>query len=153
MSVEVYFDPMCPWAHRTSIRVREVRRLVGIEVDWRFFSLEEVNREEGEKHPWERDWSYGWSQMRVGALLRHGGHGVPTLVLEGGVAVFGPVVLDPPTGSAAVRLWELVEGWKEIPTLYELRRPKTPADRSAIGEAFATYLDARAWRTVENPAP
>jgi hypothetical protein len=78
---------------------------------------------------------------------------VPTLVLDGGVAVFGPVVLDPPGGPAAVRLWELVEGWQEIPTLYELRRPKTPADRSAIEAAFATYLDARAWRTVEHPAP
>lgn len=221
MHVELYFDPMCPWAYRTSLWVREVRRQVGIEIDWRFFSLEEVNREEGKLHPWERPWSYGWSQMRVGALLRrdgpeildrwyaavgqaffergeptftpegaravlagigldparvdeavadpttsdevladhrrcvdrHGGHGVPTIVLEDGVALYGPVVLDPPTGPAAVRLWELVEGWKEFPTLYELRRPKTEADRSAIGDAFSTYVDARVWRTVENPAP
>ena len=34
------------------------------------FSLEEVNRSHGKKHPWERQWSYGWSMMRVGALLR-----------------------------------------------------------------------------------
>ena len=37
---------------------------------WRFFSLEEINRVEGKKHPWEREWSYGWSMMRIGALLR-----------------------------------------------------------------------------------
>jgi hypothetical protein len=40
-----------------------------MEVRWRFFSLEEANREEGKKHPWERPWTYGWSLMRVGALL------------------------------------------------------------------------------------
>jgi hypothetical protein len=39
-------------------------------VTWRFFSLEEINREPTKKHPWERPWSYGWSLMRVGALLR-----------------------------------------------------------------------------------
>ena len=25
---------------------------------------------DGKKHPWERPWSYGWGQMRVGALIR-----------------------------------------------------------------------------------
>lgn len=162
--VEYFFDPMCPWAYRTSRWIREVRRHVDLDVAWRFFSLEEVNREDGKKHPWERPWSYGWSQMRVAALLRrdgaeavdrwyaaagaafferglptftpdgaravlesigvdphrvdealedpttgdevladhrecverHGGHGVPTLVLDDGTALFGPVVLDPP---------------------------------------------------------
>ena len=24
----------------------------------------------GKKHPWEREWSYGWSMMRIGAYLR-----------------------------------------------------------------------------------
>jgi hypothetical protein len=50
--------------------MREVRDALDLEVDWRFFSLEEVNRLEGKKHPWEREWSYGWSMMRVGALLK-----------------------------------------------------------------------------------
>ena len=44
--------------------------VTGLEVRWRFFSLEEINRVEGKKHPWEREWSYGWSMMRIGALLR-----------------------------------------------------------------------------------
>jgi len=64
------FDPMCPYAHQTSKWMREIRDTVGVDVEWLFFSLEEVNREEGKKHPWERPWSYGWGQMRVGALLR-----------------------------------------------------------------------------------
>ena len=50
--------------------MREVRDQTGLEVRWRFFSLEEINRVEGKKHPWEREWSYGWSMMRIGALLR-----------------------------------------------------------------------------------
>ena len=61
---------MCPYAYQTSLWIREVRRLTGLEINWRFFSLEEVNRVEGKKHPWEREWSYGWSMMRIGALLR-----------------------------------------------------------------------------------
>ena len=68
--VAFHFDVMCPYAYQTSLWMREARDLLGLRVDWRFFSLEEVNRAEGKKHPWEREWSYGWSMMRIGALLR-----------------------------------------------------------------------------------
>lgn len=68
--IDFFFDPMCPWAYQTSLWIREVRRLTGLEIDWRFFSLEEINRPEGKKHPWERELAYGWSPMRVGAHLR-----------------------------------------------------------------------------------
>ena len=39
-------------------------------IRWRFFSLEEVNRPEGKRHPWERPLAYGWTPMRVAAWLR-----------------------------------------------------------------------------------
>ena len=68
--VEFHFDVICPWAYQTSLWMRDVRDRLDLDVDWRFFSLEEVNRVEGKKHPWEREWSYGWSMMRVGALLK-----------------------------------------------------------------------------------
>ncbi len=68
--VDFYFDPMCPWAFQTSLWIREVRRLTGLRIDWRFASLEEINRPEGGKHPWERDIAYGWTPMRVAAHLR-----------------------------------------------------------------------------------
>lgn len=219
--VEFFFDPMCPWAHQTSLWIREVRAATGMAVSWRFFSLEEINREPGKKHPWERPWSYGWSQMRVGALLRrqgldvvdrwydavgraffvdgrhtyepdehrvllaelgldpglldealadpttaeevradhdhavgvHGAFGVPTLVFSGRKAVYGPVIVPAPMGEEAVRLLDVVLGMGEFPTLYELRQPKTAEDLRGIATAFDTYLRARAWRTVENPAP
>jgi len=224
--VMFFFDPMCPWAYRASLWIRAVRAEIGIDIDWRFFSLEETNRAEGKKHPWEREWSYGWSQMRIAALLRRkgqdavdrwyaaagasgfergepyfssdgqrailddlgwspelveealadpstttevyedhtyltdtfGGHGVPTLVFDGHgdgttpQAFFGPVVLTPPVGDAAVRLWELVEGWREFPDLYEIRRPKTEQDVEKINAGFNSYYQARPWHTVQNPA-
>lgn len=82
MNVDFHFDVMCPWAYQTSKWIREASRVRDIDVTWRFFSLEEVNREDGKKHPWERSWSYGWSMLRVAALLRRGGSG-----LEGNTAV------------------------------------------------------------------
>jgi len=218
--VDFHFDVMCPYAFQTSLWIREVRRLTGLEIGWRFFSLEEVNRLEGKKHPWEREWSYGWSMMRVGALLRRrdpdlldewylraagalhvdgrkphrpevaealiaemgldpalvaeaiadptttdevrtdheavladGGWGVPILRFDDGTALFGPVVVDPPTGDAAIRLWDLVCGWREFPHLYELQRPKRPEDIALIGETFRPYLEARDWVTIQNETP
>ena len=223
--VDFHFDVICPWAYQTSLWMREVRDRLDLEVDWRFFSLEEINRVDGKKHPWEREWSYGWSMMRVGALLKRedpalndawylrsgtalhvegrqphrpevardllremdldpglvdlaladetthddvrtdhervvgmGGWGVPTLVFPGADAddsrkLFGPVLIDPPTGEAAERLWSMVLGWLEFPHLYELQRPKTPADLHAVGEVFKPYLEAREWNTVANPTP
>ena len=220
-AVDFHFDIMCPYAFQTSQWMRTVRDATGVEVRWRFFSLEEVNRVEGKKHPWERPWSYGWSMMRVGALLRRtggmdlldrwylaagtalhvdgrkphdpavarhlvgelgldpglvdeaiadptthdevrfehervvslGGFGVPTLVFDDDQALFGPVLIDPPTGAAAVRLWEHTVGWLEFPHLYELRRPKRRSDVAAIADAFRPYLEARHSITIANEAP
>jgi 2-hydroxychromene-2-carboxylate isomerase len=215
--VDFHFDVMCPWAYQSAVWIREVRRQTGLEISWRFFSLEEVNRQEGKKHPWERPWSYGWSLLRIAAHLRRrsmddvdrfyevagrrlhvegrkphtpdgardvlaeigidpalvdeaiddptthdevltdhrrvvdvGGFGVPTLFF-GDTCLFGPVVVPAPTGAAAVRLWELVQGWREFPSLYELRRPKTREDWMAINDAFEPYLTARDWITIQKP--
>jgi 2-hydroxychromene-2-carboxylate isomerase len=68
--ISFYFDPMCPWAYQTSRWIRTVRSAVDLDIAWKFFSLEEVNRVDGKKHPWERPWSFGFGQMRVGALIR-----------------------------------------------------------------------------------
>ncbi|HOB48007.1 MAG TPA: DsbA family protein [Mycobacterium sp.] len=214
-AIDFHVDVMCPFAYQTSRWIREVASLTGLQVNWRFFSLEEVNRVEGKKHPWEREWSYGWSMMRIGALLRRqsmaaveawyeraaralhveghkphekavarhllaeigfapelvdeaiadpttsdevladhrrvidaGGYGVPTLFFPDGQCLFGPVLIDPPEGDAALRLWEAVLAWTEFPHLYELQRPKTPADEQAITETFRPYLEARDWVSI-----
>jgi 2-hydroxychromene-2-carboxylate isomerase len=69
-AVDVHIDLMCPWAYQSSQWMRSVRDAAGIDVRWRWFSLEEVNRAEGKKHPWERPWAWGWSLLRIGAHLR-----------------------------------------------------------------------------------
>lgn len=214
--VDFHFDVMCPFAYQTSVWIRHVRDLLGITVNWRFFSLEEVNRAEGKKHPWERPWSYGWSLMRVGALLRRrdmadldawyavtghalhvegrkphrpevarhlldglglppelvdealadpttadevlaehqrvvgaGGFGVPTLFFPDGQCLFGPVLVDPPSGEQAVALWDAVAAWTAFPHLYELQRPKAAADHMHIADTFRPYLQARDWVSID----
>ncbi len=68
--IEFFFDPMCPWAYQTSVWIRDVRSQIGLDIQWRFFSLEEINRPAGKRHPWERPLAYGWTPMRVAAWLR-----------------------------------------------------------------------------------
>ena len=49
--VDFHFDVMCPYAYQTSLWIREVRDLTGVQVNWRFFSLEEINRQAGKETP------------------------------------------------------------------------------------------------------
>jgi 2-hydroxychromene-2-carboxylate isomerase len=213
-TVDFHFDLMCPFAYQTSKWIRDVREQNGLTINWKFFSLEEINLKPGKKHPWEREWSYGWSMMRIGALLRrtsmddldrwyeragralheegkrphdpivahhlleeigldpalvddaiadptthdeihaeharvvdNGGYGVPTLFF-GDHCLFGPVLIDPPTGDAAMRLWNSVTAWVEFPHLYELQQPKTARDHEAIADSFRPYLEARDWVSI-----
>ena len=213
--VDFHFDVMCPWAYQTSKWIRNVRDQTDLTINWKFFSLEEVNLREGKKHPWEREWSYGWSMMRIGAILRRsnmddldrwyersgralhedglrphepdvarhlleelgldpaivdqsmadetthdeikaehqrvidsGGFGVPTLFF-GDHALFGPVLLDPPEGDAAMRLWNAVTAWVEFPHLYELQKPKVRDDQALIAQTFEPYLNARDWVSID----
>ncbi|MCJ0905643.1 DsbA family protein [Rhodococcus sp. ARC_M6] len=214
-TVDFHFDPLCPFAYQTSIWMRDVRDQLRLTVNWRFFSLEEINRREGKKHAWERDWSYGWSLMRIGVALRRrdmvllddwyaavgaelherggtphlpetarrlleglgvedtlfdqaladptthdeiradhqrvvdaGGFGVPTLFFPGEQCLFGPVLVDPPTGAEALTLWQVVSGMAALPHVYELQRPKTSADATLIGESLRPYLRGRDWVSI-----
>ena len=222
--IQFFFDPMCPYAYQTSVWIRDVRGRIGLDITWRFFSLEEVNRVEGKKHPWERPWSFGWGQMRVGvahpprprqrrarplvrgrrlgvlqrrredarargarggacartastrrsssarstirprsttsaptttrAAAAYGAHGVPTIVLASGYAVYGPVVVPAPDRRRRGRaLGARAHRWQRFPHLYELRHPKTHDDLVHVAQEFRTYLTTRDWNTVENPAP
>ena len=82
-----------------------------------------------------------------------GGWGVPTLVFSGDRALFGPVLIEPPAGAAAVRLWQLMAGWLEFPNLYEVQRPKSQQDLTAIADTFRPYLEARDWITIQKETP
>ncbi|BCI52230.1 hypothetical protein NIIDNTM18_15080 [Mycolicibacterium litorale] len=121
-SVDFHFDVMCPFAYQTSRWVRSVRDETGLQVNWRFFSLEEINRQEGKKHPWEWEWSYGW-------------------VDEAHRRVAGPAV-----DGRRRRLVRVA--WTEFRHLYELQRPKSSADQQAIATTFRPYLEARDWVSI-----
>jgi hypothetical protein len=86
-------------------------------------------------------------------VVSKGGFGVPTLVFDDGQALFGPVLVEPPSGNDAVRLWEHVTGWLEFPHVYELQRPKSAADIDTIAAAFSPYLEARDWLSVQRATP
>ena len=81
-------------------------------------------------------------------MVDAGGYGVPTLFFPDGQCLFGPVLVDPPRGEAALRLWSAVTAWVEFPHLYELQRPKARADERLIAERFRPYLEARDWVSI-----
>jgi 2-hydroxychromene-2-carboxylate isomerase len=213
--VDYHFDVMCPFAFHASRWIREVRAQTGLEITWRFFSLEEINRREGKKHPWEREWSYGWSMLRIAALLRRedmalcdawyaragaalhlegrkphrpevarellvelgldprlvdsaiadptthdevradhdrvvatGAFGVPTMFFPDGQSLFGPVLVDPPTGERALELWRVFTAVLRFPEVYEIHRPRGPVQQRQIADALAVYLRARDWISI-----
>ena len=43
-SLRFYFDPVCPWAWRTSLWIREVAKVRPLSVEWDFLSLQAVNK-------------------------------------------------------------------------------------------------------------
>ena len=90
----------------------------------------------------------------IDAVARYGAHGVPTIVLESGYAVYGPVVVPAPTGDDAVALWELVRGDAAVPAPLRAAPPEDARrPRARRASSFRTYLTTRDWNTVENPAP
>ncbi len=68
VSINFHFDPLCPLAWRTALWVREVRDQRPVEVKWRLFSLEIVNRKEGNEPDYVN--GYGWAALRTLALAR-----------------------------------------------------------------------------------
>ncbi|MGA1723545.1 MAG: hypothetical protein ACO4B6_06350, partial [Ilumatobacteraceae bacterium] len=75
------------------------------------------------------------------------GYGAPTLFF-GEHCLFGPVLVDPPVGAAALRLWEAVTAWVEFPDLFELQQPKTREMEQRITRVFEPYLNARDWVSI-----
>lgn len=45
-NLSVFLDPECPWAWRGFLWVREVQKVHPLDVQWRVFSLKEINRED-----------------------------------------------------------------------------------------------------------
>jgi len=67
ISINFHFDPLCPLAWRTALWVREVRNVRPVDIHWRLFSLEVVNRKEGVVPDYMGN---GWMALRTLALAR-----------------------------------------------------------------------------------
>ncbi len=68
VTINFHFDPLCPLAWRTALWVREVRDVRPVNISWRLFSLEVVNRKESVEPDYEN--GYGWAALRALALAR-----------------------------------------------------------------------------------
>ena len=89
VSINFHFDPLCPLAWRTALWIREVRKVRPVDVHWRFFSLELVNRKEGTEPDYQN--GYGWAGLRTLAYVRKqsGNEAVEKLYLALGAAQHG----------------------------------------------------------------
>ncbi len=67
-SIDFHFDPACPLAWRTFLWIREARKVRPIDITWRLFSLEVVNRKEGVTPDYQKDGT--WAAERTLALVR-----------------------------------------------------------------------------------
>jgi protein-disulfide isomerase-like protein with CxxC motif len=187
--IDFYFDPLCPWAWRTSKWVRELERAEIVSVDWRFFSLSVIN--EGSEDVLDDPDNAGSTGLRSLALVktrdgnektgelylamgershevprrltidlvrtalgdaglppelledamgnaeckdhvlrdhrvavdRVGAFGVPTIVLESGKGIFGPVIEDEGASEPA-EMWNHVRWLIEKDGFFELKRER-----------------------------
>lgn len=87
-TINFHFDPLCPLAWRTALWVREVHHVRPVNITWRLFSLEMVNRKEGTQPDYIHG---GWMALRTLALARrlHGNEAIEKLYVALGNAQHG----------------------------------------------------------------
>jgi len=73
-SVEMWFDPVCPWAWMTSRWLMEVEKVRDVEVTWSVMSLSVLNegREVSPDYRAKMDRSWGPARVIVAAAREHG---------------------------------------------------------------------------------
>ena len=88
-SIHFHFDPLCPLAWRTALWIGEVRNVRPLNVTWRLFSLEVVNRKEGVQPDYVN--GSGWAALRSLALARRekGNEAIEKLYIALGNAAHG----------------------------------------------------------------
>ena len=134
VSINFHFDPLCPLAWRTALWVREARNVRPVDVHWRFFSLEVINRKEGVEPDYQN--GYGWAGLRTMALARRqqGNEAVEKIYLALGAAQHGPKqsIRDAAGVRAALEQVDL------DPTLVD----KALADESTAKDVLADHEEA-----------
>ncbi|GHO42669.1 DsbA family oxidoreductase [Ktedonospora formicarum] len=87
--VNFHFDPLCPLAWRTALWMRNVRQERPVQITWKLFSLEVVNRQEGTQPDYVN--GRGWTALRTLALARRqkGNEAIEKLYISLGNAAHG----------------------------------------------------------------
>jgi hypothetical protein len=132
--VELYLDPVCPFCWQTSKWLRQVERLAGIEIGYRFISLRLVNEPKGyddlppgypEAH------RQGTRLLRVLAATRaqHGEAAVGRLYEAIGTALFE---VDPPAPGGFEGILGLLAAGPDLAAV--LREAQLPAELAAAAD-------------------
>jgi predicted DsbA family dithiol-disulfide isomerase len=139
--IHFHFDPLCPLAWRTALWIREARNVRPIEVTWRFFSLEIINRKEGATPNFQKDAS--WPALRTLALARRkgGNDAVERLYLTLGAAQHGrkESIRELEVIQAALKKAELDPAWAEEALADESTREEVLADHNEAVERYQAF--------------
>jgi predicted DsbA family dithiol-disulfide isomerase len=139
--ISFHFDPLCPLAWRTALWIREARNVRPIDVTWRFFSLEVINRKEDATPDFQKDAS--WPALRTLALARRkgGNEAVEKLYLTLGAARHGRKedIRDPQVIAAALQKAELDPAWVEEALADESTKEEVLADHNEAVERYRAF--------------
>jgi 2-hydroxychromene-2-carboxylate isomerase len=133
-SINFHFDPACPLAWRTALWIREVRKIRPVDVTWRFFSLEVINRKEGVVPDFQKDGS--WAALRTLALARRQGRNeaVERLYLALGAAQHGR--------RESIKQLEIIRAAAKQADLDPAIVDEALADESTINDVLADHDEA-----------
>lgn len=132
--INFHFDPACPLAWRTALWIREARKVRPVDVTWRFFSLEVVNRKESVVPDFEKDGS--WAAERTLALARRqgGNDAVERLYLTLGAAQHGH--------GESIKQLEVIRAAAKQADLNPSIVDEALADESTINDVLADHEEA-----------
>ena len=68
VSIDIYFDYLCPYVYNAAIWLQRVQVCMGskLKINWRYFSLEQVNSEQGPRWKiWEQPTTYPSRGLRA----------------------------------------------------------------------------------------
>jgi hypothetical protein len=137
VDVELYFDPVCPFCWQTSKWLRQVQRLAGIRVGYRFISLRFVNEPrgyDGMPEGYREVHEQGTRLLRVAAAVRdaHGDDAAGAFYEHLGEALF-EVEVPAPGGFQGILAHHL--GGPHVPAV--LRAAGLPAELAAASSSLS----------------
>lgn len=139
--IHFHFDPLCPLAWRTALWIREARNVRSLEVTWRFFSLEVINRKEGATPDFSKDGS--WPALRTLALARRegGNEAVERLYLTLGAAQHGrkESIRELAVIQDALTKTELDPAWAEQALADDSTRADVQADHDEAVQRYRAF--------------